>query len=162
MGNWMIHNANGSNNSSNGPNQLFLSSFCAIGGVADNHFAFSYFSLTFNSADFPIFIKEHFIYIGVEHESASVNSAHPGESLGNSTKAVERVDKRRVSVKVDRVHVHFYFFYYIQGWVLHEVVICVECNCVPNKIDCVLSKVKFFENLAKLRFTQIQSFCKKI
>ena len=61
--------------------------------------------LGLDATDFAVFVHLEGIYRGVEHVCASINSTQTAETLGQTPKAVDRINKWRSTVARDRIHV---------------------------------------------------------
>lgn len=90
----MVHNADNSDDFSNRFDSVHA---LDIAGVTDYHWSFSLLVSASNSSDLSI-ANNDFINFSIEHVGASVDGAQSAERLWKTSKTVDRVQERRVSV----------------------------------------------------------------
>jgi len=119
--NGVVHNTNGPNDLSSGPD--FVHAY--IGGVAQHEATAGHVLPRPHPTHGPITVEYEFVHWLVQDVGAPVDGREPGEPLWNASDAVDGIDKRGVAIPADAFYIEFDFHYGLECRLLDEVVIGV-------------------------------------
>jgi len=101
--------------------------------------------LSFNPNDFAI-LEKNLIYICIQHESSTINSADSWESFRDTPQTINWVNERRISISSHWVHIKLNFSYDIDGRKIKKALITVKSYSMSHKINRVFLQSKLFEH----------------
>lgn len=136
VGDRVVQDADASQYALGQTHAVLQSGVVGVGGVADHHVAFRHLAVALDAHHLAV-LEQDFVDVRVQHERAAVDGADAGESLGDPTQPVNRVDEGRVTVPAHRVHVQLDLIDQVDGWELHKGLVVIQGDCVSDKVDCV-------------------------
>ena len=126
-------------------NSVLQATLDGVGGVTDDQRAVGNTIAVLHSDNLAIF-EQNLVDVGVQHESSTVDSTDPGESFGDATQTVDRVDEGRVSISSHRVGVKLNFADHLDCGQSNEALIGVESNSMTNEVNGVWLQPKFLKH----------------
>ena len=146
----MVEDTDASNYSVDLLYSVFKSAFNRVSRIADNGFTFCNSLWAFNSDYFAVFIQ-NLIDVSIEHKSSTIYSADPWKTFRNATQTENWIDERG-RIFTHRIHVELNFADKLDCRSVQKAIICVEGNCVANKIHGVLLEPIFLKHISSRFF----------
>ena len=149
----MVQKANGSNNLA----AWFDILFGRVAWVADNKWCLGSVFSTSDSDSLSIF-EQNLVNLGVEHVSSSMNCAKSGESLRKTSKTVDWVQERRVTISSNGLEVKLDLENCVCSWLVQVIVCSMECHGVTKEINRVRFKFVVLVNVTHVLVFHVDCF----
>jgi hypothetical protein len=133
---------------------LGLAQTLDVGGVTDDKGCFGLLAAAADANNLAR-LEQDLVNVRVEHVGAAVDSAQSAERLWQTTKTIDWVEERRVTVLAKRVHVKSHLANRVNRGLLEIRVITMECNSVSKEINSVLRKTVGLEHFAHRHFGDV-------
>jgi len=123
--------------------------------AADNHPRLDNILPALHACNLPVLTEVKLIDLGVEHEGSSSEGALPSETLWDTGKPIDGVDKGRVAVGSGAVHVEKALLNDFHCLALHELVVSVEGDGMADEVDGVRRKTKLLDHSQERLLIQV-------
>lgn len=154
----LVENANRTDDLADFLDQALVASVQNVAGVANDQLALSDLFAGLHTAHATLVVVQDLFNVLVEHESTTLDRTHSRETFRNTTKTVDWVDERRVTISSDGVHIQFDFVDSFDSRSFQELVIRVQRNGVTDEIDSIWFQIELAQQLSHGHSRQIVLF----